>query len=110
MSDTKENECVARESYAASIDAQYKSKAQAYKQSKDLSRALLARLGDEEDDLRRAVTAWVHNFTEAQRRATSARGTCELRALWFSRARSEARALVGETVRAPASFRVRHRS
>ena len=96
--DEKENECVAREAYAKSIDQQYKSKVKAYKQSKDLGRALLARLSDEEADLRRAATAWVHNFTEAQRQATSARGHCELRALWFSRARNEARALVGETV------------
>ena len=96
--DEKENECVAREAYAKSVDAQYKSKVKAYKQSKDLGRALLARLTDEEADLRRAATAWVHNFTERQRQSTSARGHCELRALWFSRARNEARALVGETV------------
>ena len=98
ISEEKENECVAREQYAKSIDQQYKSKVKAYKQSKDLGRALLARLSDEEADLRRAATAWVHNFTERQRQATSARGHCELRALWFSRARNEARALVGETV------------
>ena len=96
--DEKENECVAREAYAKSIDQQYKSKVQAYKKSKDLGRALLARLTDEEADLRRAATAWVHNFTQRQRETTSARGHCELRALWFSRARHEARALVGETV------------
>lgn len=102
MSDA-ENECVARETYAASIDAQYKSKAQQYKRSKDRSRALMSKLGDEEDSLRIAAVAWVHNFTEAQRRATSARGHCEVRALWFSRARSEARALVGETVEGFAS-------
>jgi len=96
--DEKENECVAREAYAKTVDQQYKSKVKAYKQSKDLGRALLARLTDEEADLRRAATAWVHNFTERQRQSTSARGHCELRALWFSRARNEARALVGETV------------
>ena len=61
--DEKENECVAREAYAKTVDQQYKSKVKAYKQSKDLGRALLARLTDEEADLRRAATAWVHNFT-----------------------------------------------
>ena len=96
--DEKENECVAREAYAKTVDAQYKSKIQQYKRSKDLGRQLLARLTDEEADLRRAATAWVHNFTQRQRETTSARGHCELRALWFSRARHEARALVGETV------------
>ena len=96
--DEKENECVAREAYAKTVDQQYKSKIQQYKRSKDLGRQLLARLSDEEADLRRAATAWVHNFTQAQRQATSARGHCELRALWFSRCRNEARALVGETV------------
>ena len=55
--DEKENECVAREAYAKSVDQQYKSKIQQYKRSKDLGRALLARLSDEEADLRRAATA-----------------------------------------------------
>ena len=33
--DEKENECVAREAYAKSVDQQYKSKIQQYKRSKD---------------------------------------------------------------------------
>ena len=33
--DEKENECVAREAYAKTVDQQYKSKVKAYKQSKD---------------------------------------------------------------------------
>ena len=48
--DEKENECVAREAYAKTVDQQYKSKIAQYKRSKDLGRALLARLTDEEAD------------------------------------------------------------
>ena len=69
--DEKENECVAREAYAKTVDQQYKSKVKAYKQSKDLGRALLARLTDEEADLRRAATAWCTTPTAGRGRLRS---------------------------------------
>ena len=40
--DEKENECVAREAYAKTVDQQYKSKVKAYKQSKDLGRSIIS--------------------------------------------------------------------
>lgn len=95
MDDIEVNRAEAR---AASVDANYKNAAANYKNSKSLAKDLLKRLGDEEHDLRCNVEAWVEKYCEAQRRATSTRGDAEVRALWFSRSRGQATALIGETV------------
>ena len=96
--DAKENECNRAEAKAASVDAAYKSSVAAYKNSKNLAKDLLQRLGAEEDALRDSVEAWVDKYCAAQRRATSTRGEAVVRALWFSRSRGQARALIGESV------------
>ena len=96
--EAKEAECHEAEAKAADHEMAYKNSVTAYKNSKDRARDLMKRLGDEENNLKVSVEAWVDKYCEAQRRASSTRGDAIVRALWFSRSRRQACALIGERV------------